>query len=66
MTDKRKPGRPPLANPRQNVRIRLPQATVAGIDALVGAVYPDRTAVIEQSIMAYLKSLPPCEKTTTN
>ena len=65
-TTKRKPGRPPSANPRQNVRIRLPQSTLDGIDALVGGIYPDRTAVIEQAIMAYLKSLPPCEKTTTN
>jgi len=54
--NKRKPGRPPSANPRQNVRIRLPQATVAAIDALVGAVYPDRTAVIEQAVMAFIKS----------
>lgn len=53
---KRKPGRPPSANPRQNVRIRLPKSTVAAIDALVGAVYPDRTAVIEQAITAYLNA----------
>ena len=53
---KRKPGRPKSASPRQNVRIRLPQSTVAGIDTLVGAVYPDRTAVIEQAITAYLKA----------
>ncbi len=55
MTDKRKPGRPPSANPRQNVRIRLPQATVAAIDALMGGIYPDRTAVIEAAIIAFLK-----------
>lgn len=53
---KRKPGRPPSANTRQNVRIRLPRSAVAAIDALIGSIYPDRTAVIEQAIMAYLKS----------
>lgn len=53
---KRKPGRPKSTNPRQNVRIRLPQNTLDKIDALVGSHYADRTAVIESAIMAYLKS----------
>lgn len=56
--NKRKPGRPKSTNPRQNVRIRLPQSTVDGIDTLVGGLYPDRTAVIEQAVMAYLKNIP--------
>jgi Arc/MetJ-type ribon-helix-helix transcriptional regulator len=52
---KAKPGRPKSANPRQNVRIRLPQSTLDGIDALVGGIYPDRTAVIEAAIIAFLE-----------
>jgi len=52
---KRKPGRPPSANPRQNVRIRLPQPILDRIDALVASHYTDRTAVIEAAIIAFLE-----------
>jgi predicted transcriptional regulator len=51
---KRKPGRPPSVNPRQNVRIRLPQPTLGAIDTLAGSHYADRTAVIEAAIIAFL------------
>jgi Arc/MetJ-type ribon-helix-helix transcriptional regulator len=52
---KRKLGRPKSINPRQNVRIRLPQSTLDGVDSLVGGIYPDRTAVIEAAIIAFLE-----------
>jgi hypothetical protein len=52
---KRKPGRPKSINPRQNVRIRLPQSTLDGVDSLVGGIYLDRTAVIEAAIIAFLE-----------
>ena len=52
---KRKPGRPKSTNPRQNVRIRLPQPTLEKIDALAGSHYADRTAVIEAAIIAFLE-----------
>ena len=52
---KRKPGRPKSTNPRQNVRIRLPQPTLDKIDALVGSQYTDRTAVIEAAVIDFLE-----------
>jgi hypothetical protein len=55
MTDKRKPGRPKSPAPRKNVRLRLSQTTLDGINTLVGSSHPHRTAVIEAALMAYLK-----------
>lgn len=52
---KRKPGRPKSTNPRQNVRIRLPQSTVDGIDTLCGGEYT-RTDIIEAAVIAYIKA----------
>jgi metal-responsive CopG/Arc/MetJ family transcriptional regulator len=52
---KKKLGRPKSTNPRQNVRIRLPQNTLDKIDELVASHYTGRTAVIEAAIIAFLE-----------